>query len=50
MAERSRLRMRELVTQLAARGLTEKEIGRAWIPMVARSLRLRHEPDTFALD
>src|SRR6516162_6007626 len=35
--ERSRRRVRDLVTQLAFEGLSENEIGRARISMVARS-------------
>src|SRR5215467_3529282 len=37
MGERSRRRVRDLVTQLAFEGLSENEIGRARISMVARS-------------
>jgi hypothetical protein len=37
MGERSRRRVRDLVTQLAFEGLTENEIGRARISMMARS-------------
>src|ERR1700740_1079678 len=37
MGERSRRRVRDLVTQLAFEGLSENEIGRAPISMMARS-------------
>src|SRR4029077_5737678 len=37
MGERSRRRVRDLVTQLAFEGLSENEIGRARISMMARS-------------
>jgi hypothetical protein len=37
MEERSRRRVRDLVTQLAFEGLSENEIGRAQISMMARS-------------
>src|ERR1700746_2027953 len=37
MGERSRRRVRDLVTQLAFEGLSENEIGRARISMLARS-------------
>ncbi|RZN33503.1 hypothetical protein CWO90_09800 [Bradyrhizobium sp. Leo121] len=37
MEERSRRRVRDLVTQLAFEGLSENEIGRARISMMAKS-------------
>src|ERR1700740_1512061 len=37
MGERSRRRVRDLVTQLAFEGLSENEIGRARISMMAKS-------------
>src|ERR1700741_5345655 len=37
MGERARRRLRDLVTQLAFEGLSENEIGRARISMMARS-------------
>src|ERR1700739_3849263 len=37
MGERSRRRVRDLATQLAFEGLSENEIGRARISMMARS-------------
>ncbi len=50
MEERSRRRIRELVTQLAAQRLSENEIGRARTPMRARSVQLHRGLDTFAFD
>jgi len=41
MEERSRRRVRDLVARLALEGLSENEIGRARISMMARSDLLR---------
>jgi hypothetical protein len=50
MEERSRRRVRDLVARLAFEGLSENEIGRARISMMARSDLLREGPDTEAQD
>jgi len=46
MGERSRRRIRDLVTRLAFEGLSENEIGCARISMMARSIRSTKGPDT----
>lgn len=46
MEKRSGRRVRDLVTQMAFQGLSENEIGRARISMMARSNLLQKGPDT----
>jgi len=51
MEERSRRRVRDLVARLALEGLSENEIGRARISMMARSTtRSNRRPDTLMQD